>query len=145
MTLKRKDGKPAAYTVGYRKPPEASQFSKGRSGNPQGRPKGRRNVATVFQAALNERVTITENGQRKTITKLEAAMKQVVNRAAAGEAAAIKLLLQLFPFLNSQQDSDNLPQPVTQEADQQVLAALFKRYEGTTLSKPATPKKEKKS
>ena len=27
------------YDVGYRKPPRASQFAKGHSGNPNGRPK----------------------------------------------------------------------------------------------------------
>jgi hypothetical protein len=27
------------YEIGYRKPPKATQFRKGRSGNPRGRPK----------------------------------------------------------------------------------------------------------
>ena len=31
------------YEVGYGKPPEASKFKKGKSGNPKGRPKGARN------------------------------------------------------------------------------------------------------
>jgi hypothetical protein len=32
----------ANYGVGYGKPPKASQFSPGQSGNPKGRPKGAR-------------------------------------------------------------------------------------------------------
>ena len=34
---------PSNDEVGYRRPPKASQFPPGRSGNPKGRPKGARN------------------------------------------------------------------------------------------------------
>ena len=33
----------ARYEVGYGKPPEASRFKPGRSGNPKGRPRGSKN------------------------------------------------------------------------------------------------------
>jgi len=60
--------------VGYGRPPVATRFRKGVSGNPRGRPKGSRNFATIVAATLGERLTITENGRRKRITKLEAAV-----------------------------------------------------------------------
>jgi hypothetical protein len=69
--------------VGYCHPPESARFTKGQSGNPKGRPKGSLNVATVFIKTLREKVVINENGQRKTVTKLEAAIKQLVNKAAS--------------------------------------------------------------
>lgn len=81
--------------VGYGRPPLATRFRKGVSGNPKGRPKGARNLATVVGSALNERVAITENGRKRRISKLEAAVKQLVNRAASGEARAMQLLLTL--------------------------------------------------
>jgi hypothetical protein len=84
------------YRVGYRHPPLATRFRPGTSGNPRGRPKGARNLATVVAATLAERVVVTENGRRKRITKLEAAVKQLVNRAASGEARSMRLLLALI-------------------------------------------------
>ena len=83
------------YKVGYRRPPLATRFRPGTSGNPRGRPRGARNLATVVASTLAERVVVTENGRRKRITKLEAAVKQLVNRAAAGEARSMSLLLAL--------------------------------------------------
>ena len=81
--------------VGYRRPPLSTRFRAGQSGNPRGRPKGARNLSTIIAAALGERVAVTENGRRRSITKLEAAVKQLVNRAASGEARATQLLLAL--------------------------------------------------
>ena len=133
MSRKSLDLNPADYCVGFGKPPAHTQFQKGQSGNPQGRPKGRRNVATVLQAALDERVTVTENGQRKSLTKLEATMKQVVNRAASGDCAATKILLQLFPFLDNAL-KDNTQQAVSAEADQQMLTHMLMRLQGTHVS-----------
>src|SRR5215471_14569739 len=72
------------YEVGHGRPPKHTRFKLGTSGNPKGRPRSRKNLATVFDAASNERVSVTENGKRKTITILEAIMKQVTRKAAAG-------------------------------------------------------------
>src|SRR5260370_10634823 len=61
---------PKTASVGYCNPPERTRFKKGRSGNPQGRPRGTFNMATVLERTLREKVVINENGKRKTITKL---------------------------------------------------------------------------
>lgn len=94
MSIKTDTERP--YAVGYGKPPPHRRFKPGHSGNPSGRPKGVPNIATVLSKVASERVVITENGGRKTITKLEAAMKQLANKAAGGDARATKLLVQLM-------------------------------------------------
>ena len=86
--------KERGYEVGYGKPPTHTQFQPGRSGNRKGRPKGPKDLPSALSKALNDCVIVTENGIRKSITKLEAAIKQLVNKAAGGDARAIKLLMQ---------------------------------------------------
>jgi hypothetical protein len=79
--------------VGFGKPRKHTQFRKGRSGNPKGRPCGSRNASTLLDEALKERVIVSENGRRRAVTKLEAILKQLVNRAAQGDHRATHLLL----------------------------------------------------
>jgi hypothetical protein len=87
------DNEEGGYQTGYGKPPRNTRFQKGRSGNPKGRPRGSRNASTLLDEALKERVIVSENGRRKKITKLEAILTQLVNRAAGGDHRATQLLL----------------------------------------------------
>lgn len=119
------NGDDGETAVGYGKPPAKSRFRKGISGNPLGRPKGTRDLASVLAATLSERVTVNENGRRKTITKLEAAVKQLVNRAAAGEARSLRLLLGLKQACEAQPEQSVSNQP--SQADTEVVQHLLRR------------------
>jgi hypothetical protein len=81
------------YAVGFGKTPRRTRFCKGQSGNPKGRPRGSKNLATMMEKVLKERVVISENGKRRRITKREALIKQLVNKAIAGDPRSIKLML----------------------------------------------------
>jgi Family of unknown function (DUF5681) len=81
------------YDVGHGKPPQNTQFKKGHSGNITGRPRGSRNASTLLDETLQERVIVSENGRRRSLTKLEATLKQLVNKAAQGDHRAMQLLL----------------------------------------------------
>ncbi len=85
-------GKPR-YTVGYAKPPSNTQFKPGQSGNPRGRPKGAKNFGIAIEEELRARVTVTENGKRRRVSKREVIAKRLVNRAAEGDLRAVPLLL----------------------------------------------------
>src|SRR5258705_5637098 len=98
MTIRDKKKLPGDYGVGFAKPPKYTQFKKGQSGNPKGRPKNTLNLATVVNRIVREQVVINEGGQRKTVTKFEAAVKQVANKAASGDLSALRHLLALVQF-----------------------------------------------
>lgn len=83
----------SAYRVGYRSPPKTTQFKKGESGNPKGRPKGSRGLQTILVEELKSNVTIHENGRSKTVKKGEVIVKQMVNKAMAGDHKAAHLVM----------------------------------------------------
>jgi len=78
---------------------------------------------------LREIVVINENGRRKEITKLEAAVKQLVNKAASGDLRALN---QLFGITRSAEQSvaeKIVPNEVLNELDEKVMLKILKRYE----------------
>jgi len=116
--------------VGYGRPPKTTRFKKGQSGNPKGRPKGSLNVATVLIKTLSEKVVINENGQRKTVTKFEAALKQLVNKALGSDIRALRLLLDLARDAEAKQGVAGGEQnPVLGELDQEVIAGIMRRFQ----------------
>jgi Family of unknown function (DUF5681) len=129
MDEKSKPEKLKTAEVGYCSPPERTRFKKGQSGNPQGRPKGTLNMATVLERTLREKVVINENGKRKTITKLEAAIKQLSNKAASGELKALQLLATLVRSAEDREVQAPISKPVLEEADEKVLLGIVKRLE----------------
>ena len=114
------------YAVGYKRPPEHTRFKKGRSGNPSGRPKDTPNVATALKRALEERVVVTEQGQRRSLSKMEVMVKQLVNKAAGGD---LRAFAQVQALIERDQMGGLASEgaEVLHEEDQKVLQGLFQR------------------
>lgn len=123
--------KPKATSVGYRNPPEHGRFKIGQSGNPRGRPKGALNIATVLERTLREKVVINESGKRKTVTKLEAALKQLTNKAALGELKALQLLATLVRSAEERALHVAAPNSSLEEVDERVVLGMLRRLETT--------------
>jgi hypothetical protein len=79
--------------VGYRRPPKHSQFKKGCSGNPKGRPKRVSSFKADLSAELQEKVTLTENGKERKITKQRAFIKTLTAAAIKKDIKAVTALL----------------------------------------------------
>jgi hypothetical protein len=118
-------------SVGYGKPPRHTQFKKGVSGNPKGRRKGSKGFVTIFRKSVNDAVPVTENGRRHRISKLEAAVKQLVNKAASGDPKATNLVLQLVQAIE-RSDTTPAQTEVLEEADRQVMQGVLARVRRAT-------------
>jgi hypothetical protein len=72
---------------------------------------------------------INENGQRKTVTKFEAATKQLVNKAASGDLGASRQLFTLLQIVEQRSQEIATPKTHLDDADQKVLMGMLKRFE----------------
>ena len=97
-----------------------------------GRRKGSLNVATVFAQTLREKVVVNENGQRKTVTKFEAAIKQFVNKAASGDLRALQLLVSLSREAETRERESQPKSMTLHESDQKVIEGILKRFQAVT-------------
>ena len=81
------------YEVGYGKPPKASQFKKGQSGNPSGKKKPA-TLEDILKRVLAKQVSVTVDGNKQTLSMLELIVQSLVRKAATGDLAAIKTVVQ---------------------------------------------------
>jgi hypothetical protein len=124
--------KPPDYEVGFGKPPAASRFKKGRSGNPKGRPKGKPNASTEILRALSTKVVIKGNGRRREVSKFTAAMIQLANKAAGGDLRALNLVTTLTRLAEERIEQEALIETSMKDADKLVLQGLMERLEAST-------------
>jgi hypothetical protein len=119
------------YEVGYGKPPQHTRFAKGQSGNPRGRPPGAKSFTTLLDEALNERVLVAENGGRRKVSKRQAIVTQLVNRAATADFRAMKMLLDFARDTERQSEPGSSETAEFSEADEKVLEQLRARFSKT--------------
>ena len=113
------------YAANYRKPPEHTRFKKGQSGNPRGRPA--KNLPALLAAALNEKVTVTENGKRRLVTKREAVIAQLVNKSASAELRATKMLIDMLRDIEKRAEPAAAAKSPFSPTDREVVQQLIAR------------------
>ena len=135
------------FAIGYKKPPVKSQFKKGTSGNPKGRPKGSLSISSVLMKTGREQVSVTINGKTRIMTKLEAASMQLHNKAASGDLRAVNLTLAAHRQFPEPEDPIRTSE-VSKERDDATFNNLLERIRvasSSTNSKSRKPRKLKES
>ena len=79
--------------VGYGRPPAATRFKKGQSGNPKGRPKGRKSVGKILRDALHRTIEVREGERIRTMQKIEAVIEVNLNKALKGDHRSFAKLM----------------------------------------------------
>lgn len=86
----------ADYAVGYGKPPIASRFKPGQSGNSKGRPKSARSLNTIVRDTLTQKVVVRTPSGDKRISRIEAALHKAVELAMKGNPRVLAQLIKLY-------------------------------------------------
>jgi hypothetical protein len=124
-----KDKKDEDYKVGFGKPPRRTQFKAGQSGNRNGRPRGSRNLNTLLEQELKQRLVVTENGRRKELTKMQAAIKNLVNKGLT-DRRFMQLLLDAIREMEMRNEASSVVRAPLEDVDQQIIENFLSRIKG---------------
>ena len=127
MAKKRKKVSSTAQKVGRGNPPTHTQFRKGTTGNPKGRPKGSKNLSTYLMEAARYPVTATVNGRARKISNLQATTMQLATKAARGDQAAIGKFLDWMDEMETRAAAVRPTQFPLSAPDIEVLRAAYER------------------
>ncbi len=105
--------------VGYCNPPKHSRFKPGQSGNARGRPRKNRSIEAMIKRELDSTVVLKEGGREIRMSKREALIKQLVNRAISGDQKPMQLVL-----AHLEKHKDIEPFTATEADDAELLKAL---------------------
>src|SRR5260370_30878455 len=90
---------PGHSPVGYGRPPLASRFKPGTSGNAKGRPKGRKNLRTLINEAMTANILIQEGQNSRRVSRIEGLlMRQLQSALKGSDRAALAVIKMALPF-----------------------------------------------
>lgn len=115
-----------SYEIGKGRPPTATRWKPGQSGNPNGRPKGSKNATTMAKTALSRKVAATVNGRKRKMTVVEIAYRRLSDKAMAGDQKALAFLLMLANNMEPSEtgSTDSITTP---EQDLAIITDYFRR------------------
>ena len=130
---------------GYKNPPVEHQFKKGKSGNPKGRPRKKKQSSSdpgldlieSVHRELGKTISVQENGQHKEVTKLDAFSAQLVAQSMNGKPSQQKMLLILLTF-HKHEETEQQTLEQLQSYDEDLLNDLYDQLNSMNDDTPGT-------
>jgi hypothetical protein len=146
QTTKRPDN--PSYEVGFGRPPEASRFKPGKSGNPKGRPKGKRNkldgprherLKSIILQEAYRTIKVNDGPTQITVPMAQAVIRSLAVTAAKGNTRAQKLFSELLSNTessNKQAEDDIHATMIEYKTDWEIELERRDRNAISTLPEP---------
>jgi Family of unknown function (DUF5681) len=136
------------YAVGDGKPPEASRFEPGQSGNPRGRPKGKKNkpdapqherLKSIILEEAYRKIKVNDGPSQVTVPMAQAVMRSLSVTAVKGNTRAQKLFSKLLAkteLSNKQAEDDYLKTMIGYKSEWEIELERRERHGITDLPEP---------
>ena len=112
------------YEIGYGKPPKATQFQPGKSGNPRGRPRGR---PSLLELVLEEAARVVKYQVGDKVMHMDrdrAVMRKLYELAMQGKLPAIRLLTEILGLAQAALSAKGDPEPPLTEEELALIEML---------------------
>jgi hypothetical protein len=118
-----------SYPVGYGKPPVASRFRSGTSGNAKGRPKNSKNLKTLIREAMTAGITIQEGQNSRRVSKIVGVVLRQLQSALKGNDRSAMAVIKMAMQMGFLEDPDRNPDEADalSAADERILEELLTR------------------
>jgi hypothetical protein len=95
------------FEVGYGKPPKATRFRKGQSGNPRGRKRSGENYLSIFKRLVTKQVRVSDNGVQRRLSFAEAIILKNYQAALRQDQTAMSNVFRLVEVAGELRDSSD--------------------------------------
>ena len=135
---RHKSRNPSDYEVGYRRPPWETRFRPGQSGNPTGVRKVGKSIGARLRELMNSKVTVTEQGRSRRISRLDVMLRQLANDAMRGDQRAFRLLMDFLHRYGAEAEGAVRSEEITSE-DLEILSDYLRRTGSSNSDLNASP------